>query len=273
MKLKLNYFLPLILMLTGCSKFTEPSITLLQKDFEARRHLKDEKYEDALQSYYNLVEINPNFAGTHSNIGILLNMVQKPEEALKSLEHGLQVAKETKDFAAEFAIQYNLGTYFGQLKKIDEAIGHYQAALDIVPSSIEAKTNIELLIQQKKQSGQNGDQSQDQKDQQNQQGQSDQNKNQNDKSNQEKKDDKKDGQDKDKENKDNKDEKDKDKDKDDGKKRESSPKYKPRPFKGEQLSEGDVKKILGELRNQEQKIRANFEKKEKGKTRKNEKDW
>ena len=51
-----------------------------------------------------------------------------------------------------------------------------------------------------------------------------------------------------------------------------SPKYKPRPFQGDQLSEGDVKKILGELRSQEQKIRANYDKKER-KEKKNDKDW
>lgn len=53
---------------------------------------------------------------------------------------------------------------------------------------------------------------------------------------------------------------------------QSSPKYQPRPFKGDELSEGDVKKILGELRNQEQKIRANFDKRERKENR-NEKDW
>ena len=53
---------------------------------------------------------------------------------------------------------------------------------------------------------------------------------------------------------------------------EPNAKYKPRPFQGEELSEGDVKKILGELKNQEQRISANFEKKER-KEKKNDKDW
>lgn len=259
-------------ILSGCSA-TEPSLSVLWQDQEARRQLKAEKYEEALQSYYNLVEQNPNLAAAHSNIGVILNFVQRPEDAVKSLEHALTVAKENNDFAAEFAVNFNLGVYFGAKKDVARALEHYQAALEIVPTSVETKTNIELLVQQQQnQQGQGGENSE--KDQQDQSGQSGNSQNQDNKNNQDNKDQKKDGSDDQK--KDDKDKGENEKEKqqqDDGKKRENSPKYKPRPFQGEQLSEGDVKKILGELRNQEQKIRANFEKKEKGKTRRNEKDW
>jgi tetratricopeptide (TPR) repeat protein len=272
MKRKLNiiYFFITALLFVGCAKGKDPSPAILLQDFEARRQLKAEKYEEALQSYYNIVETNPNIAGTHSNIGVILNMVQKPEEALKSLEHALEVARQTHDLTAEFAVQFNLGAYYGGLKKVEEAIDHYQAALEIVPASIETKTNIELLIQQSQQ-GEKGEKSE--KDQQNQNGNNNQNDNKNNQDKKDQKEQKKDQKDQDK--KDDKKDGDKDKEQkpDEGQKRENSPKYKPRPFQGEELSEGDVKKILGELRNQEQKIRANFEKKEKGKTRRNEKDW
>lgn len=270
-----------IATLSSCGDFKTPSPNVLWQDLQARKQLKAEKYEEALQLYYNLVEAEPNFAGTHSNIGVILNMIQRPEDALKSLEHSLQVARETKDIKNEFAAQFNLGVYYGALKKIDEAIVHYQEALEIVPTSNEAKTNIELLVQQQQQqSGQGNDSKENQQDQQNQNGQSGQNSPENkDQKGDEKKDQKDQQGDKDKEqeeqNKDDqgKDQQDKEQESQGDKQRESSAKYKPRPFQGEQLSEGDVKKILGELRNQEQKIRANFEKKEKGKPGKNEKDW
>ena len=61
-----------------------------------------------------------------------------------------------------------------------------------------------------------------------------------------------------------------------GQDRKQNVKYQPRPFKGDQLSEGDVKKILGELAQQDKKIRAQYNKKEKnesGVEGKNEKDW
>jgi tetratricopeptide (TPR) repeat protein len=268
---KLSLIISGLIVLSSCAK-NEPSLSVLWQDMEARKQLQAERYEEALQSYYELVEKNPDLAGTHSNIGVILNFIQRPEDALKSLEHALTVAKENKDPAAEFAVHFNLGVYFGANKDVDQALEHYQAALEIVPSSIEAKTNIELLVQQQqKQQGEGGEQSQ--KDQQNQNGQSGDSQNQDNKNDRDNKDEKKDGADDKKKDDKDKGENEEEKKENEGKKRENSPKYKPRAFQGEELSEGDVKKILGELRNQEQKIRANFEKKEKGKTKRNEKDW
>jgi hypothetical protein len=123
--------------------------------------------------------------------------------------------------------------------------------LDLNPSSTEVKHNIELLIQQQQQDQKNEKEKKDGKGE----GQPDK--------------DPKDG--KDGENKDDKDQKDPKEDK--GQDRKSNSKYKPRPFKGDQLTEGDVKKILGELSQQDQKIRSNFNKKEQRKEDKNEKDW
>ncbi len=256
----------LILFLTSCVERRQPSLRLLWQDTLAKKDIKNEKYEEALQKYYGMIEIAPDYYQTHANVGVLLGMIQKPDDALKSLQHALKVAESNEDPAGKFSVHYNLGVYFGLQKKIEPALENYQAALDIVPTSKEVKTNIELLIQQKqkqdkqdKQGEGEGDSKSDSKDKQNP-GQDPQNKDQ-------------------KQNDDNKDSDKKDENKEDeakpkeDQKRENSPKYKPRPFQGEQLSEGDVKKILGELRNQEQKIRANFDKKEKGKSKKNEKDW
>lgn len=224
-------------------------------DYLAQKDIKNEKYEDALAKYYSLLEDDGERAATHSNIGVILNNMQKPEDSLKSLQHALKLAETQDDKEMVFKVRYNLGVYYGALKKIPEALDNYQAALDIVPDSQEIKTNIELLMQQQ------------QKNQKEQSGEGEQNQDKSKSGQDENKKDKQGNEPKDQ--KDPKDEKD---GKDDQKK-QSSPKYQPRPFKGDQLSEGDVKKILGELKNQEQKIRANFEKKEKGKSKKNEKDW
>lgn len=241
-----------LLLLCGCSR-QYPSLQSLYTDYRAARAIKGERYEDALEIYFRLLENDPDRAGTHSNVGVLLNMTQRPEEAAKSLLYARRLAEQQKDSAALFTVNFNLGTYYGQLRKVPEALASYQAALELRPDSLETKTNIELLIQQQQQQKQG------------EQGQPDQNnpsQGQNrpppdgspppDAGN--------------------------DKQPDDGRqkkddKKESSAKYKPRPYQGDQLSEGDVKKILGELRNQEQKIRANFDKKEKGNSKGNEKDW
>lgn len=235
-----------------------PSFNTLYNDYLARQDIKKEKFEDALTKYYALLEEEGDRAGTHSNIGVILNTVQKPEDSLKSLQHALKLAEAANDPEMIFKVRYNLGVYFGGLKKIPEALENYQAALDLVPSSNEIKTNIELLMQQQQQDQKqkNGEKNQDSQQ----------------KSGPGENGEKKPGEDQQDNKDENKDQKD-GKDKEDDKKKESSPKYQPRPFKGEQLSEGDVKKILGELRNQEQKVRANFDKKEKGKSKSNEKNW
>jgi Ca-activated chloride channel homolog len=272
MKPLLKVGLLLVLFLFGCTgekKFIElTSLRVLFKDQAARGLLKLEKYEEALELYISMLEDEPDQARIHSNIAVLLSQTQKPEEALKSLEHALKIAKEKNDILTEFAIQFNLGVFYGAQKKIPEALKNYQAALEIVPTSKETKTNIELLIQNENKNGKGNDnkdnkenQSNDQKNQQNNnengQDKKDNQKDQKDGKNDNEKDDEKEKQ-RQEENK--------------PQKRESSAKYKPRPFQGEQLSEGDVKKILGELKNQEQKIRANFDKKEK-KDSSHEKDW
>lgn len=251
-------------LLAGCGEqVAAPSFVSLYNDHLARQDIKNERFEDALAKYYVLLEKEGERGGTHSNIGVILNTVQKPEEALKSLLHAAKLAEAAKEPELLFQVRYNLGVYFGAQKKVPEALEHYQTALDLLPDSKETKTNIELLIQQQQKDQKKNDKGDKDQDNPQKDGQG------------ENKEDQKPG-DKDQKNKkDQKDENDPkdEKDQKDDQKKEGSPKYQPRPFKGDQLSEGDVKKILGELKNQEQKIRANFDKKEKGKSKTNEKNW
>lgn len=245
-------------LLFGCVDHVTPLETLI-RDQAAARLIKHEQTEKALDFYIKMLEKSPNEPAIHSNIGVILNQTQRSEEALKSFKLALALAENHKDAASAFAIRYNLGTYYGALKKVDAALENYQAALEIVPTSKETKHNIELLIQKQQQDKKDGDKgkSKDDPDQK----------------------DKKDGQDPDDKDK-KQDGKDKPEDNKEGQKPQDqkekqvqgNQKYKPRPFQGDQLSEGDVKKILGELRNQEQKIRANYDKKER-KESNNEKDW
>lgn len=261
--------------LFSCSENKQASLAALLKDKEAAALFKLKQYDQSAQAYYKILETDPDLMEAHSNIAVIFLNQKKNEEALKSFQKALKIAESNKNEKLQFISHFNLGVYYGALQKIPEALEHYQKALDLVPTSIETKHNIELLIQddEKNQSNKNK-QNKDQKD----------DKDQKDSENKDNNKDKQDQQDK-KENKDQqnkqdqKDKKDQDSKQDDQKEADKKPqqfkdsaKYKPRPFKGDQLSEGDVKKILGELTNQEQKIRAHFEKKER-KEKKNEKDW
>ncbi len=260
--MKLNIFvLPMFFLLISglfsCQKISDPNsefvnVKAFYNDWLSRRAIELKQKEAAHEFALKALE-NQESSGLESNLGITFDLVEKKSDAEKSLLSALSHATTDEE---KFKYRYNLGVLLGSQKKIPEALEQYQAALDILPSSIETKHNIELLIQQQQQDQKDG---KDKKD-------GDKGKGKDDKENdKDKKDDPKD--DKDKDGKDKKDKEDK------GKDRQSNAKYKPRPYKGDQLTEGDVKKILGELSQQDQKIRSQFNKKEQRKEDKNEKDW
>jgi tetratricopeptide (TPR) repeat protein len=124
-----------------------------------------------------------------------------------------------------FEVYYQLGRIYAEEKKVVEALGAYQKALDIFPDSKEVTVNMELLIQGGGGGSDGENEEQDKnKDQQQQ----------------------KDGQDnKPKEEDPNKDDK--------------GPKPTPKPFDSKDLSKEDVRRILDELKRQEEQIRAKID--------------
>lgn len=116
-----------------------------------------------------------------------------------------------------FEALFNLANSQAQQKHIDDALATYQAALEIDPESKDVKNNIELLTQGGGQGGEGEGEGEDQKPQ---------DKNQ------------------------------KQKQKPDDGKDQKEKKPKPKPFDSKDLTPQDVKKILDEIKNQEQAIRA-----------------
>jgi Ca-activated chloride channel family protein len=254
--LRHGYAVCLLLALTSCQKVSDPqseyvNVKSFYYDWLSRQALELKQNQTAHDFVLKALEYQ-NSVSLQTNLGVTFGLLEKKEDAEKSFLSALGQASTNEE---KFKINFNLGVLLGAQKKIPEALAFYQAALDILPTSIETKHNIELLIQQQQQDKKKQDQ------EQKGEGQgsgNDQDKNENKESKPDKENDKQD---------------DKQKKEDQGKDRKSNSKYKPRPYKGEQLSEGDVKKILGELSQQDQKIRSNFNKKEQRKEDKNEKDW
>ena len=230
-----------ILSITGCAE--NFSFDAYFKTRKGIQHFKEENKSQAQAEFMESLQEAPLRFENHINLGVSFESLGVLDKARKSyfVAHSL-----AKDPLHQFISSFNLGEIFAKEKKIDEALTYYQKALDVHPDSQEAKVNIELLMQsqQNQQQNQNGD-NKDNKEQES-------------------------GKDKKDQDKDNKDQ-DKDKNKEEQKKYGQQPKYKPRPFKGE-LPENDVKKILDELKNQEQKIRADYNRKEM-KERPRGKDW
>ena len=258
-----------VVSLFGCSGANHPELIDVRSffyDWKSKSQIQKKENEAAHDSVLKALENEPDSFNLQSNLGITFDGIEKKEDAEKSLLSALSLAKTDAD---KFKIQFNLGVLLGGQKKIEPALEHYQAALEILPTSKETKHNIELLIQQQQQDQKQKQSDQQKKDQQQGGGgQDDQQKKDQDQKNKDNKDQNKDP--KNDQQNDQKNESKEQKDQD----RKNSPKYKPRPYQGEQLSEGDVKKILGELSQQDKKIRSNFNKKEQQrKEDRNGKDW
>ena len=193
---------------------------------------------------------SPENSSVHLNLGYVLEKDNKPEKAQASYEQALKTAKSPVE---KFNALFNLGQLSQKGKKTDEALAYYQQALNENPESKETKINIELLMKQQEQ----------QKDQKGDKG------NKDDKDKKDNKD-KKDQQNKD-QGKDDKNKDGKDQNKDQPKQYGKQPQPKPQ-FKSDQLNQADVNKILGELKQQEQRIRTEYNRKEV-KERPNDKDW
>ncbi|WP_413294812.1 tetratricopeptide repeat protein [Bdellovibrio sp. HCB185ZH] len=241
--------------MTGCGN--QLDLRTLKVNREGNALLQKQNYQGANEKYIEALRFNPYLSRVHSNLGLSFEGLQQAEKAQQSYAEAGRLAEATKDADMLFVARFNEAQLLGKAKKVDEALELYQKALEIVPSSNEVKTNIELLIQTQQGGGGQGD-NKDKKDQQqgkdqqqqqqDQKGDKDQNKDQ-----------------KDQDGKDGKDQKEK-------QQYQNSAKYKPRPFAGKELTEGDVKKILGEIKQQEGKIRADYNRKET-KEQPRDKDW
>lgn len=188
----------------------------------------------ALSHWTTAVSYNPTEEKLHYNLGLGFQMLSRGPEAEGSYKVVLKSPQAT--LFEKFASEYNMGVMAQKNKNIEGALKHYQAALDYEPTSLETKINIELLISQGGGGGGEGD-------------------------------DKKEGEQ-------GQDPKDGDGKGEDDKPKEYAPNKPQKPqFKSEQLSPSDVNKILGELKQQEQRIRAEFGKRNQAKEDPGDKDW
>lgn len=179
---------------------------------EGVREFKKKSYYGANQKFMKALEDDPLNAEVQMNLARTFEAEEDFVKAEQAYKGALKVIPEKSPL--KFEALFNLAGTQAKLKRIDDALATYQAALALEPDSLEVKNNIELLWQgggggggddkDKKQEGEGGGQPQQQPDQ---------------------------GQD-------------------------QNQKQKPKPFNSEDLSPEDVKRILDEIKNQEQNIRA-----------------
>ena len=215
------------------------------------KYFAEKRADKAMDDFAAALGDLPFTGAVHFNMGNAFLIRLDLEKALSEYEQALKTATSDswEDRETRFRALFNSAVVRTELKQIDEALELYQKALEIYPDSLETKTNMELLVQQTQGGGQ-GDQ-REQKDQDGQgQNQQDQDKDQN-----------QDSEGRDQE----------DKQKQEPQKFEN-PRATPRPFKSGELSQEDAKRILDEMKRQEEQIRAKMQR-ERVKDRPPEKDW
>lgn len=187
----------------------------------------------------------------HLNFALVLQKQDQKEQALKSLDVAQELAKSPQDKAL---IAFVRGTIFQKSGERDNALSEYKKVLRWDPHHLMTKKNIELLWQESKDSESSGDgKSGEQKPKDPKKGDSPS-------SPEEKKDPPESKP------------KDSDQEKDPSRGYQNSPKPQPRPFRSQEMDAGQMNQILGEIRNQENRIRADFQRR----SRKEEprgKDW
>ncbi len=250
----------LVFLLASC-QYTDLRAIYLNNQTSAT--IKEKSVDESQAGYLKTLEIEPLLPATHSNLGATYDVLKDYEKALKLYKNAEDFTKSELQAVPEqplisrwekqalyltlFASLYNQGQLLARDNKTDLALEKYQQALELNPSSIEVKTNIELMLQKQQGGGQ---------------GQSKDNDKDKDK-------------DKDQKGKDGKDPNEddsKDKKGDKPKNYSDSKKYKPKEFKGD-LTKENVQKIFGEISQQEKKMRTQFSKQNQTKESPRDKDW
>lgn len=249
MKGAFRYLAFLLIFAGGRTVAMATSLQAVRENNDAIEELKNERPYNAYKKLLQALNHDPFNHSIRLNLGLAF---EGNEEHEKARQEYLAVAKQAEDPALRFAGWFNAARVSAHQNDIESALAYYQAALEIDPNSKEVRTNIELLWQM--QQGQGGGQGQQQQNDPKGGGQNKGDNQQKDPS---------------------KDESEQNEPSQDSSQKSGSEpekKRQPRPFDSRELTKDDVRKILDEIKNQEQSIRASeLEKKVKEAPR--DKNW
>jgi tetratricopeptide (TPR) repeat protein len=94
------------------------------------------QWDEAVTQFQNVLQIYPNFADAHCNLGSALFQRGQPEEGVAQFQKALEINPNLLEAHS------NLGSIFLQKGRLNEAIVQYQEALEINPSSCPTHYNL-----------------------------------------------------------------------------------------------------------------------------------
>jgi tetratricopeptide (TPR) repeat protein len=93
------------------------------------------------------VELHPDFAEGHNNLGLLLSQIGQKDEAIVHLHRAVELHPDSAE------THNNLGRVLVEKGELDGAIAHLERALAIEPNFVEAHFNLGNALLQKGQTG------------------------------------------------------------------------------------------------------------------------
>ena len=99
------------------------------------------KHEDAVNQYSKAIEIEPNYAKAHFNLGGTFQDLGLLDESIQSYKKCIEIEPE---YSEAFN---NLGNVYRELGQYDLAIKSFKAALSLNPNYIEAEYSLGLVFQ------------------------------------------------------------------------------------------------------------------------------
>jgi Flp pilus assembly protein TadD len=101
-----------------------------------------EQIDEAIAHYQKALEVKPDYAEAHSNLGAALVLEKRLDEAIAHCQKALEIKPDYAD------AHNNLGIALANRKQFDEAITHYQKALQINPDYANARSNLDIVQSQ-----------------------------------------------------------------------------------------------------------------------------
>lgn len=103
------------------------------------------KFVEAIEHYRLALKLRPDYAEAHMNLGNVLSYQGKLHKAKAHLSRALELDNNPE-------IHNNLGVVFARQGKLENAIAHFTEALSLRPDYQQAKRNLQIALEEKKNS-------------------------------------------------------------------------------------------------------------------------
>ena len=101
------------------------------------------KVEEGMEHYRKALELSPGYPEAHNNLGSALVRSRRLPEAVEQFEKALESNPDHP------SAHVNLGAALAQMGRIDEAMPHLERAVDLLPEDAEAQTDLGLALAMK----------------------------------------------------------------------------------------------------------------------------